>query len=105
MQVGASFNVMITNSVGGGGIPAQQLATSANSSGDSTYISNSDTDGNPNAVVFDTPSWNTATCACSFDPAPTGIWWSSGADQAAVFNEDESAIPLDTAFSLIIYQS
>jgi hypothetical protein len=53
MTIGASFNVMVGTKQSGGA--SAQAATSANTGGDSTYISNSRTTGNPNAVVLETP--------------------------------------------------
>jgi hypothetical protein len=105
MTLGASFNVMVGTSRSGGGTSALQTATSANTGGDSTFISNPQTTGNPNAVVFETPSWNPNGAGGTYDRPPTGIWWSDGASKAAVFNENGASMPLHAAFNLIIYQS
>lgn len=105
MTTGASFNVMVGTKKSGGGTSALQTATASNTGGDSTFISNSKTTGNPNAVVFETPNWNPGAAGGTYDAPPTGIWWADGSGQAAVFNENESAMPLNAAFNLIIYQS
>jgi len=105
MPLGASFNVMLGNKPSGGGASAIQVATAANTGGDSTFISNATTTGNPNAVVFDTPNWNPNGVGGTYDRPPTGIWWSGGNSQAAVFNQDGSAMPRNAAFNLIIFQS
>jgi hypothetical protein len=105
MTLGASFNVMVGTKKSGGGTSALQTATAANTSADSTFISNAKTTGNPNAVVFETPNWNPGSAGGTYDPPPTGIWWSDFSGQAAVFNQDKSAMPLNAAFNLIIYQS
>jgi hypothetical protein len=82
-----------------------QAATTANISGDSTFISNSKTTGNPNAVVFETPNWDPNGSGGTYDRVATGVWWADANGNAAVFNEDGSAMPLNAAFNLIIYQS
>lgn len=105
MTLGASFNVMVGTKASGGGTSALQTATSANTGGDSTFISNAKTTGNPNAVVFETPDWNPGGVGGTYDPPPTGTWWASSTGQAAVFNEDSSLMPLNAAFNLILYQS
>jgi hypothetical protein len=106
MTTGASFNVMVGTKKSGGGTSALQTATTANTGGDTTFISNAKTTGNPNAVVFETPNWDAGGfCGCVYDSPPTGIWWSDTASEAAVFNEDHSSMPLNAAFNLIIYQS
>ena len=111
MPAGASFNVMAIYpsdpSPDPGGEDVYQTATSANTGSDFTWISNAETTGNPNAVVFDTPNAGQAngSCLCVNDPSPTGIWWSNAAAQAAVLNEDQSPMPLNAQFNLIIYPS
>ena len=111
MPAGASFNVMIDAGGSGGGTLAQQITASANTSSNSTFINNPQTNGNPNAVVFDTSNDTPASpvpgfppCSdCSVDPAPAGVWWSYSGGDAAVFNEDQSPMPLSTGFNLISY--
>lgn len=105
MTAGASFNVMVGTKKSGGGASALQTATTANIGGDSTFISNAKTTGNPNAVVFETPNWNPGGAGGTYDAPPTGVWWADSIGQAAVFNQDESSMPLNAAFNLIIYQS
>jgi hypothetical protein len=105
MTAGASFNVMVGSKNSGGGTSALQTATTANVSGDSTFISNAKTTGNPNAVVFETPDWNPGGVGGTYDAPPTGIWWAGGTGQAAVFNEDASLMPPKAAFNLLVYQS
>ncbi len=105
MTTGASFNVMVGTKKSGGGTSALQTATTANISGDSTFISNAKATGNPNAVVFETPNWNPGGVGGTYDQPPTGTWWAGSNGQAAVFNEDASLMPLNAAFNLIIYQS
>lgn len=109
MPTGASFNVMAIypGDPGPGGEDAYQTATSANTGSDFTWISNAETTGNPNAVIFDTPNASqvNGSCLCVNDPSPTGIWWSNAAVQAAVLNEDQSPMPVGANFNLLIYPS
>ena len=81
------------------------ITTAANTGGDTTFISNAKTTGNPNAVIFETQNWNPGGVGGTPDRPSTGVWWADGNGQAAVFNEDLSAMPLNAAFNLIIYQS
>lgn len=94
MTPGASFNVMVGVKPSGGGTSALQTATGTNVSADNTFISNSKTTGNPNAVALETPNWDPNGAGGTYDPAPTGVWWSDIKGMAAVFNEDQSAMPL-----------
>jgi hypothetical protein len=105
MTAGASFNVMLGNKPSGGGASTIQVATTANTGLDSTFISNPLTTGNPNAVVFETPNFNPNGVGGTYDRPATGIWWSGSNSQAAIFNQDGSAMPRNAAFNLIIFQS
>jgi hypothetical protein len=105
MPKNASFNVMVGTSNSGGGTSVLQTATATNITGRITFIHNSLTTGNPNAIVFQTPVRNPGGVGGINDPSPLATYWSAKASKAAIFNEDGSAMPLGAAFNLIIYQS
>jgi hypothetical protein len=106
MAAGASFNVMIGTSDSGGGTSALQTATTTNTTGNITFISNSQTTGDPNAIVFETPNWNPGGVGGTYDPSPPATYWSGTNGKAAIFNENKAvAMPLHAAFNLIIYRS
>jgi hypothetical protein len=105
MTANASFNVMVGTSNSGGGTSALQTATATNTTGNITFISNSLTTGDPNAIVFETPNGNPGGAGGTYDPAAPGTYWSGTNGKAAIYNENKLAMPLHAAFNLIIYQS
>lgn len=106
MPLGAHFNVMIGATKSNGGQMILQTAKTSNISGDSTMIFNSRSTGNPNAVLFDTPNWNPGGSGGTSDTAATGVlYYLSPTDDAAVFNEDASSMPLGAAFNVLIFPS
>jgi hypothetical protein len=83
MQAGQAFNVL---AVPPGGADAFQVtATTSNSSGDSTYLNSSVTNGLPHDVLLATPVYKSA-----YENHIIGVWY-DGSDWA-VFNEDESTM-------------
>jgi hypothetical protein len=106
MPLGVHFNVMIGATKSNGGQMVLQTATNSNISGDSTIIFNPQSTGNPNAVVFDTPNWNPGGLGGTSDTAATGVlYYQSPTDDAAVFNEDGSSMPVNAAFNVLIFPS
>jgi hypothetical protein len=105
MPRNASFNVMVGTSNSGGGTFALQTATTTNITGRITFIHNSLTTGNPNAIVFQTPVFNPGGVGGVNDLSPAATYWSAKASKAAIFNENGAPMPLGAAFNLIIYQS
>jgi hypothetical protein len=90
MQVGQAFNVL---AVPPGGADAFQVtATASNSSGDSTFIDSSATNGLPKDVLLATPVYTNA-----FENHVIGVWYDSG--QWGVFNEDGKT--MDTSGSAV----
>lgn len=72
-------------------------ASAGNSSGDSVYFSNPDTDYHPGSLVFVTQDW-TGT----YDPHNVGVWYDGSRGEWAVFNEDGSAIPSGSTFFIFV---
>lgn len=105
MPTNASFNVMVGTSKSGGGTSALQTATTTNINGRITFISNSRTTGDPNEILFETPNWNPGGVGGTYDPQPIATYWSPTAGKAAIFNDNQVAMPPGAAFNLIIYQS
>ncbi|HUA64570.1 MAG TPA: hypothetical protein VME24_01905 [Alphaproteobacteria bacterium] len=78
-----------------------QISTGANTSGDSTYINNPLCNGDPNALLivthnYDPPNGSTFTL---FNKN-FGVWYNSV--QWAIYTEDQSAMPTNIAFNVLI---
>lgn len=100
MPVGASFNVLIPTA---GTAVFVHTATLANKDGDSTYIDNPLTNNNPNAIVIVTPNWNPGNVGGTYNNHPIGVWYNGS--RWAIFNQDESVMPVDAAFNVLILTS
>jgi hypothetical protein len=103
MPPNASFNVLVGNAASNGGRTALLTTTAANRPHNEVIISNSQTTGNPNNVVFATQDFN---------PSDKGGTGNTGNVIAAYDNTNEglanwagSASPLKAAFNLLIFSS
>jgi hypothetical protein len=106
MTRNASFNVMVGTANSGGGASALQTATTTNSNGRITFITNNSlTTGDPNEILFETPNWNPGGVGGIYDPQPIATYWSAAHGHAAIFNDDTADMPLGASFNLILYQS
>ena len=104
MLTGTTFNVLGGTASTGGGASAAVQKAGIHRVGDTTYINNTKTNGNPNAFVFATPNYNPGGVGGTLDDIPAGVWYDTSAVKEGVFNEDGSAMPLNAAFNLLIYQ-
>ena len=108
MSVGAHFNVMIGATVSNGGREILQRATSSNTAAWNTLVNNPESTGNPNAVLFETPSLDPGGVPpVNYDAAPTGVLYRlSPTDRTAVFHEDMSTnITIGAAYNVLIFPS
>lgn len=107
MPIGVKFNVMVGAAASNGGSAVLLTGTSSNTFGSSTYVNNSETTGNPNAVVFEIQNADPGFHFGSGDVAPTGvIYFSSPKDRLGVFNENGKFMPTSTHyFNLLIFPS
>jgi hypothetical protein len=105
MPVGVSFNVLVGSGSSNGGQSTLLKASSANTSGDTVFISNSKTTGNPNNVVFATHNWNPNGRGGTYNNVQTGVWFDGSPSQEGVFSENESGPPLKSAYNLLIFSS
>lgn len=103
MPIGVSFNVMVGQAPSNGGVMKTLKTTSTNRSGDTTFISNSQTTGNPNNVTFTTQNWNPGGAGGTYNNAQTGVWYNGAGE--GVFNENTSSPPLNSAFNTLIFSS
>ena len=102
MPVGAAFYVNDGN-------PSSnfivQRATSATVSGNSLYIDNPGSNGNPKAIIYATANWNPGGVGGVFNPHSTGVWYDTARGKWAVFNQDGQPMPAGAAFNVLIMQS
>jgi hypothetical protein len=103
MPVGVSFNVMVGSTASNGGESALMQTSTGNRSGDTVYIHDAQTTGNPNNVTFATQNWNPGGTGGTYNNVQTGVWYNGS--QEGVFNQDTSTPPLHAAFNLLIFAS
>jgi hypothetical protein len=103
MPVGVSFNVMVGATASNGGESALMQTSTGNRSGDTVYIHDAQTTGNPNNVTFATQNWNPGGTGGTYNDVQTGVWYNGS--QEGVFNQDTSSPPLHAAFNLLIFAS
>jgi len=78
-------------------------ATTANSSGDSTFINNAATNGRPGAILFITPNWDQGgVCGCVGNFASVGVSYDIASGRWAIFNEDRSEMPAGVSFNVLV---
>jgi hypothetical protein len=98
MPVNAVFNVAEVSS--GGPVTAfTQVATSP--AGDTTFISNSATNGHPNAILQCTPRWDTSTQV--YVNHDIGVYYTGG--QWGIFDQDLATMPTNATFNCAVYGS
>ncbi|CAN5569845.1 hypothetical protein BH24ACT18_BH24ACT18_04860 [soil metagenome] len=74
--------------------PSVHRATDENSSGDYTYLSDPEIDGDPNAAVFASPTG-------SYDHN-VGVWFEPERQRWAVFNQDRAPVPTGSTFEVVV---
>jgi hypothetical protein len=92
--------------VAGAGIGAStaafiQLTAAANIGGDSSYINNPLCNGDPNALLFVTHNYNPPNGKTdTFFNKAFGVWYTGS--EWAIYTEDQSAMPTNIAFNVLI---
>ena len=94
MTNGEAFNVLIPDG------SFVTTSTSANSSGDTTYINNAATNGRPGAMVFAMSNWNPGGAGGTYLNHPIGVWYSAGMAEWAVYTDDITTMPLNESFNI-----
>jgi hypothetical protein len=107
MPAGASYNVMVGSAASNGGKAKLLTGDTSDTSGADTFMSNKETNGNPNAVVFATQNFDPNLNFGTNDPHPYGVGYAnSPSDVEYVLNEDGSSMPTTTYyFNLLIFPS
>ena len=100
MPVDVAFNVLIPAT---GADVFVHTATATSISDNYTYIDHPLTNDNTNAIVFVTQTYNPGGVGGEYNDQPIGVWYSSGAQKWAVFNQDHTTdMPVDAAFNVLI---
>ncbi|MEM7087768.1 MAG: T9SS type A sorting domain-containing protein [Bacteroidota bacterium] len=76
-------------------------ATAGNISADASFITHPDLDGNPNAKILVTHTWNPPGSGGVYNQEVTGVFYSNGENQWGVYNE--SGVPMTVGSSYNIY--
>ena len=76
--------------------PSVHRATEENSSGDYTYLSDLGVDGDPNALVFASPTGSYAH--------NIGVWYEPERQKWAIFNQDRAPVPAGSNFEVVVPQ-
>jgi hypothetical protein len=107
MPVGAAYNVMVGSAASNGGKAKLLTGTTSNTVGPLIKISNGETNGNPNAVVFETQNADPNLNFGFVDPNPTGVGYATSPDDYEyVFNENGNLMPTSPSyFNLLVFPS
>ncbi|MFC2043074.1 hypothetical protein ACFLUA_02860 [Chloroflexota bacterium] len=96
MQPGTAFNVLIPS-------VDTSVFVHANTSGDSTYINHPLANNNPYAILLVTQNWNPSAVGGTYNNHVIGVRFFGGTSQRwAIINQDESDLPDDAAFNVLI---
>lgn len=85
--------------------PLVHKATAKNSRGDYTYISESRTNGDANAIVLASPTRVQKNTKSDSYQHHIGVWYESGKQKWAIFNEDLAAVPEGATFNVVVPQA
>ena len=107
MPTSAAYNVMVGSGASNGGKAVLLTGGSSNTVGITTVISNSETNGNPNAVVFETQNFDPSLQFGTNFPHQTGVGYAnSPTDQGYVVALDGATMPTTTHyFNLLLFPS
>jgi hypothetical protein len=103
MSAGLSFNVLVGAAPSNGGKSVVLRTTTSDQSGDTVFISNAETTGNPNTVVFATQNWNPGDVGGTYNNNQMGVWFDGSVE--GVFDESGSTPPLKSAYNLLVFSS
>ena len=107
MPVGAAYNVMVGGTASNGGNAKLLKGSSSNTVGPLIKISNGETNGNPNAVVFETQNADPNLHFGFVDNNQTGVGYATSPDDFEyVVNENGNSMPTPpTYFNLLVFPS
>lgn len=77
-------------------------ATPENIAANNTYLDNPLINDDPNAILYVTQHWNPGTEDGIYNNHPIGVWYDSGSQRWAIFNQDREAMPDGAAFNVAV---
>jgi hypothetical protein len=78
------------------------LATDKNSRGDYTYIGDPSINGEPDAIVLVSPTPDQENLGAAVYEHNIGVWYESGTQKWAIFNQDRAAVPAGATFEVVV---
>ncbi len=100
MAVGATFEVVVME----GPNTIVHRATPQNTVGNSTYVEDSLTNGNPHAVLTVTQNWNPGGKGSTYNDHPVGVRYDPDEKRWVIFNRDEEQMPGGAAFNVAVLE-
>jgi hypothetical protein len=100
MAVGATFEVIVME----GANTIVHRATPQNTVGNSTYVDDSLTNGDPHAVLTVTQNWNPGGKGSTYNDHPVGVRYDPDEKRWVIFNRDEEQMPSGTAFNVAVLE-
>ena len=99
MPVNVAFNVLVPFVDSAAFV---HYATGTNIFGNYTYFRHSLTDNLPHTILFTTANWNPGGSGGVYHNRPIGVKYENYWARWAVFNEDDTYMPTDPAFNVLI---
>lgn len=81
----------------------RHTTTAGNISSDATYLNHPLSNGNPNALVFVTPTFITG--GMTYNNHHIGVFYDTGDAQWGIYNQSSAAMPVGTAFNVQVLSS
>jgi len=103
MTISASFNVLVGAAASNGGAMTVLKATSSNRTGDAVTLSNRETNGNPNTVVFATPDFDPGGNGHISDPNSVDVAYQGS--RAFLLHWDGPTQKIGNSFNVLIFSS
>jgi len=100
MTVGATFEVVVME----GPNTLIHRAAPQNTAGNSTYVDDPLTNGNPDAVLTITQNWNPGGIGNTYNDHPVGIRYDADEKKWVIFNRDRDPMPNGAAFNVAVLE-
>ena len=100
MSVGATFGVVALEEPGE--TVFVHRATSANTTGNATYVDDPSANERPDAVLAVTPSWNPGGGGGTYDDHPMGVRYDAEEERWTILNLDLAPMPEGAAFDVAV---
>lgn len=97
---GSAYNVLVVQKSSANVFV--QTATTANTTGDSTYIDSPLTNGKPKAQLLVTPDVDPGGTNEYISDHAVGVWYDTVKKKWAIFNEDETAMGVGAHFNVMV---